>query len=180
MRRRGFRATISALVFTAGLALVLLGPVRADAAETASGKPGESFTVTLSGAKAGRAVTAELAGSTAKATADRSGRARLKITVPDVEAGEYTMRITGGLTEDVRFRVLHKPEADDGATIAPPSTQAAPEAATRPAAETSTGIKNPASLVAGVGLVVGGIAALTVINARVRSRRRRFAPVGFG
>lgn len=181
---------IAALLLAAGLGvgLALFGSTPAGAAETTSGKPGESFDITLSGAKAKSRITAELAGSTAKATADGAGRARLTIKVPDVEAGEYTLHITGGLTEDVRFRVVRGDGPAKAATTAPPaggaaqaaSPATAPAGATGPARATPKGIKDPASLLAGVGLVAGGIAALALINARARARRRRFVPVGFG
>lgn len=181
MRARGMTRALLALVFGAGLALTLHAPEGADAAEVTSGRPGESFTITLSGAKAGRAIRAELAGSTASATADGSGRARLRIRVPDVEAGEYTLHLSGGLTEDVRFRILHKPgQGGETPTAAPKAAPVAPSATPGRGGTPTPAIKDPASLVVGVGLVLGGISALLVINARGRARRRRFVPVGFG
>lgn len=181
MRARGLPQTSWMLALLAGLTLFLLAPAPTEAAEVTSGVPGESFTITLTGAKARREVRAELAGSTTSATADANGRARLKITVPDVEAGEYTLHLSGGLTEDVRFRVLHKPgQGGETPTAAPKAAPVAPSATPGRGGTPTPAIKDPASLVVGVGLVVGGISALLVINARGRARRRRFVPVGFG
>lgn len=181
MRARGLPQTSWMLALLAGLTLFLLAPAPTEAAEVTSGVPGESFTITLTGAKARREVRAELAGSTTSATADANGRARLKITVPDVEAGEYTLHLSGGLTKDVVFRIRHRPGQDERAV--PATSKAAPVVAagsTAPVVVPARAIKDPATLVAGVGLVVAGISALLAINARARARRRRFVPVGFG
>jgi len=168
--------TSQALLLVAGFAAVLFfaGHRPADAAESATGRPGETFTVNVERAPRGREVTAELAGSTASAVVDRTGRLRLDIAVPEVPEGDYSLRLRGAVVRNLPFRVLAAPSPATSSDVAASAAPALAEPALTAASATRSVPADLVAVIVGSVLAASGVATLIAIV--VAARRRRPGP----